>query len=209
MFFENWGNKSQCCFFGRQPHFELNIADLEFAMFWKPHAWLGVLWWIFWILATISVSFWTFEKQYLWQMFWSPHLWKSYVLVQGVPKLKAIMGWAKSHLSLGGGETKYDTMIIPYHGEAHWSLLVLELSHTFHYDSKIGVHDYLTCDIFIQQVCGALMLLWGVHLGDPTFNELVEKPVLNVPILIQVGSWECGYATSHNLCQYLVYKACL
>ncbi len=37
-----------------------------------------------------------------------------------VIELEAIMGWAKSHLSLGGGETKYDTMVIPYHGEAHW-----------------------------------------------------------------------------------------
>jgi hypothetical protein len=28
-------------FFGGQPHFEFNIKDLEFAMFWKPRAWLG------------------------------------------------------------------------------------------------------------------------------------------------------------------------
>jgi hypothetical protein len=63
--------------------------------------------------------------------------------------LEAIMGWAKSYLSLGGGETKYDTVVIPYHGEAHWSLLVLEPSHTFHFDFKIGVHDYSTRDIFI------------------------------------------------------------
>jgi hypothetical protein len=67
----------------------------------------------------------------------------------GVIKLEAIVGWAKSHLSLGGGETKYDIVVIPYHGEAHWSLLVLKPSHTFHFDSKIGVHDYLACDIFI------------------------------------------------------------
>jgi hypothetical protein len=66
-----------------------------------------------------------------------------------VMKLEAIMGWAKSHLSLGGGENRYDTMVIPYHGEVHWSLLVLELSHTFHFDFKIGVHDYSVCDIFI------------------------------------------------------------
>jgi hypothetical protein len=37
----------------------------------------------------------------------------------GVLKLEAIMGWAKFHLSLGGGETKYDIVAIPYHGEAH------------------------------------------------------------------------------------------
>ncbi len=99
-----------------------------------------------------------------------------------VIELEAIMGWTKSHLSLGGGETKYDTMVIPYHGEAHWSLLVLEPSHTFHFDFKIGVHDYSTCDIFIPQIHGALLLLRGVHPNDLTFNELVEKPMLNVPI---------------------------
>jgi len=60
----------------------------------------------------------------------------------GVIKLEAIVGWAKFHLSLGGGETRYDIMIIPYHGATHWSLLVLEPSHTFHFDSKIRVHDY-------------------------------------------------------------------
>ncbi len=67
----------------------------------------------------------------------------------GVIKLEAIMGWAKSHLSLGGGQTKYDIVVIPYHGEAHWSLLMLEPSHTFHFDSKIGVHADSTRDIFI------------------------------------------------------------
>jgi hypothetical protein len=90
------------------------------------------------------------------------------------------MGWAKFHLSFGGGETKYDTMVIPYHGEAHWSLLVLEPSHTFHFDFKIGVHGFSTCDIFIPWIHGALLLLRGVHPSDPTFNELVEKPMSNV-----------------------------
>ncbi len=99
------------------------------------------------------------------------------------------MGWAKSHLSLGGGEIKYGIMVIPYHGELHWSLLVLEPSHTFHFDSKIGVHDYLVCDIFIWRIsCGALLLLRHVHPSDTAFFELVEKPVLNVPIFTQVGS---------------------
>ncbi len=28
-------------FFGRQPHFELNIVDSKFVKFWKPQAWLG------------------------------------------------------------------------------------------------------------------------------------------------------------------------
>jgi hypothetical protein len=87
------------------------------------------------------------------------------------------MGWAKSHLSLCGGETRYDIVVIPYHDEAHWSLLVLEPSHTFHFDSKIEIHN-----IFIQRICGALLLLQGVHPSDLTFNELVEKLVLNVPI---------------------------
>jgi hypothetical protein len=48
------------------------------------------------------------------------------------------MGWAKSHLSLGGGETTYDNVVIPYHGKAHWSLFMLEPSDNFHFDSKIG-----------------------------------------------------------------------
>jgi hypothetical protein len=60
------------------------------------------------------------------------------------------MGWAKSHLSLGGGEIIYDIVVIPYHGEAHWSLLLLEPSHTFHFDSKIEVHN-----IFVQWIYGA------------------------------------------------------
>jgi hypothetical protein len=68
------------------------------------------------------------------------------------------MGWAKSHLSLGGGKTKYDIVVIPYHGEEHWSLFVWKPSHTFHFDSKIEIHDYLICDIFIRWVCGALLL---------------------------------------------------
>jgi hypothetical protein len=76
-----------------------------------------------------------------------------------VIELEAIMEWPKSHLSLGGGETRYDTVVIPYHGEPHWSLLVLEPSHTFHFDSKIGVHDYSIYDIFIWRMCGALLLL--------------------------------------------------
>jgi hypothetical protein len=83
---------------------------------------------------------------------------------------------------------------------------MLEPSHTFHFDSKIGVYDYSTRDIFIQQICWAL-LLQGVQLSDFTLNELVEKLMLNVPIFTRVGSWECGYAISHNLCQYLTYKA--
>jgi hypothetical protein len=58
-----------------------------------------------------------------------------------VIELEAIMEWPKSHLSLGGGEIWYDIVVIPYHGEAHWSLLVLEPSHTFHFDSKIGDYD--------------------------------------------------------------------
>jgi hypothetical protein len=64
----------------------------------------------------------------------------------GTIEVEAIMGWAKS---CNGGETTYDIVVIPYHGEAHWSLLVVEPSHTFHFDSKIGVHDYLIHDIFI------------------------------------------------------------
>jgi hypothetical protein len=124
-----------------------------------------------------------------------------------VIKLEAIMGWAKSHLSLGGDETIYDNVVIPYHGEAHWNLLALEPFHTFQFNSKIGVHDYSTPDIFIQQICRALLLLQGVHHGDLTFNELVEKLVLNVPIFTHVGSWEC--VTSHILCQYLASKASL
>jgi hypothetical protein len=64
---------------------------------------------------------------------------------------------------------------------------VLEPSHTFHFDSKIWVHGYSTCDIFIQRICGAL--LQGVQPSDPTFNELAEKLVLNVPIFTHVGSW--------------------
>jgi len=105
-----------------------------------------------------------------------------------VIELEAIMGCAKSHLSLGGGETRYDIMVIPYHGETHWSLLVLEPSHTFHFDFKIGVHDYSTCDIFIRQICGALLLLQGVYPSDLTFNEPVEKLVLNLPIFTHVGN---------------------
>jgi hypothetical protein len=46
------------------------------------------------------------------------------------------MGWAKFQVFLGGGETRYDIVVIPYHAEAHWNLLVLEPSHTFHFDSK-------------------------------------------------------------------------
>jgi hypothetical protein len=92
----------------------------------------------------------------------------------GVIKLEAIIGRAKSHLSLGGSETKCDIMVIPYHGEEHWSLLVLKPWHTFHFDFKLEVHDYLVCDIFIRWIRGALLLLWGVHLSDPTFNELVQ-----------------------------------
>jgi hypothetical protein len=83
-----------------------------------------------------------------------------------------------------------------------WWGTMLEFSHTFHFDSKIGVHDYSTCDIFSWRIRGALLLLRGVHPGDPTFNELVEKPMLNVPIFTHVGSWECGYVISHNLCQH-------
>ncbi len=64
---------------------------------------------------------------------------------------------------------------------------MLEPSHTFHSNSKIGLHDYLARDIFIQHICRALLLLGGVHPSDPTFNELVEKPMLNVPILTQLG----------------------
>ncbi len=64
------------------------------------------------------------------------------------------MGWAKSHLSLGGGETSYDIVVIPCHGEAHWSLLVLEPSHTLHFDSKIEAHN-----IFMRRIHGALLLL--------------------------------------------------
>jgi hypothetical protein len=105
-----------------------------------------------------------------------------------VIELEVIMQWAKSHLSLGGGEPRYDIVAIPYHGEAHWSLLVLEPSHTFHFDYKIGVHDYSIRDIFFRQICGALLLLQDVHFGDPTFSGLVEKLVLNVPNFTQVGS---------------------
>jgi len=68
------------------------------------------------------------------------------------------MGWAKSHLSLGGSEIKYETMVIPYHNEVHCNLLALEPSYTFHFYSKIGVHDYSICDIFIWRIsCGALL----------------------------------------------------
>jgi hypothetical protein len=52
---------------------------------------------------------------------------------------------------------------------------------------------------------GAFFLLQGVQPSDPTFNDMVKKPVLNVPIFTQVGSWECRFYISHNLCQYLVY----
>ncbi len=92
----------------------------------------------------------------------------------GIIKLEAIMGWAKSHLSLGGGKTKYDIVVITYHGEEHWSFLVLKTSHTFHFDSKIEIHDYLVCDIFNRRIRGALLLLWGVHPSDPPINELVQ-----------------------------------
>jgi hypothetical protein len=45
------------------------------------------------------------------------------------------------------------------------------------------VHDYSVCDIFISQIsCRALLLLWGVHLGDTTFNELVEKLMLSLSL---------------------------
>jgi hypothetical protein len=37
-------------------------------------------------------------------------------------------------------------MVIPYHGEVHQNMLVLEPSHTFHFDSKIVIYDYLVCD---------------------------------------------------------------
>jgi len=57
----------------------------------------------------------------------------------------------------------------------------------------------------MQWIYGAL-LLQNVHPSDPTFNELVNKPILNVPIFTQLGSWECGNATSQNLCKN---KACL
>ncbi len=77
----------------------------------------------------------------------------------GALGVEAIMGWAKFHLSCNGGKTTYDTVVILYHGDAHWSLLVLEPSHTFHFDSKIGVHDYSIHDIFIRQIHGALLLL--------------------------------------------------
>ncbi len=61
---------------------------------------------------------------------------------------------------------------------------------------KIKVHNYLICNIFMQWIYGALFLLRSVHPSDPTFNELVDKPILNVPIFTQLGSWECGNATS-------------
>jgi hypothetical protein len=57
----------------------------------------------------------------------------------------------------------------------------------------------------MQWIYGAL-LLRSVHPSDPTFNELVDKPILNVPIFTQLGSWECGNATLQNLCKN---KACL
>jgi hypothetical protein len=52
----------------------------------------------------------------------TPYLKKLCFYITGGTKvmgLEAIMGWAKSHLSLGGGETRYDIMAIPYHGDAH------------------------------------------------------------------------------------------
>jgi hypothetical protein len=38
---------------------------------------------------------------------------------------EAIMGWAKFPLSCNQSETTYDIVVIHYHGEAHWNLLVL------------------------------------------------------------------------------------
>jgi hypothetical protein len=40
-------------------------------------------------------------------------------------KVEAITGLAESHLSCNRNETTYDIVVIHYHGEAHWSLLML------------------------------------------------------------------------------------
>jgi hypothetical protein len=164
MFLKNWGNKSKCFFFGGQPHIELSIADSKFAKFWQPWAWLGGSMMDFLNFSHYFSSLLDIQKAiFVTSALITPSLKKLCFGTRGgtkVMKLEAIMGWAKSHLSLGGGENRYDTMVIPYHGEVHWSLLMLELSHTFHFDSKIGVHDYSVCDIFISQIsCRALLLL--------------------------------------------------
>ncbi len=74
------------------------------------------------------------------------------------------MGWAKSHLSLCGGETRYDIVVIPYHDEAHWSLLVLEPSHTFHFDSKIEIHNFLFDESMGPCCCYKVSILVILHL---------------------------------------------
>jgi len=104
----------------------------------------------------------------------------SYRGVIGVIDVEAIKWWAKFHLSYNGDEITYDIVVVLYHGDAHWSLFVLELVHTFHVDSKLGIHDYLVRDILIQQICKALLLFKGVH-HVLAFDELVGSSILNVP----------------------------
>jgi hypothetical protein len=98
-------------------------------------------------------------------------------------EVEAIKRWAKSHISCKGNGNTYEIVVIPYHGETHWNSLMLELSHTFHFDSKIGVHYHLVYDIFIQRIYGALLILQSVHPGVFTFYELVEKLMLIVFML--------------------------
>jgi hypothetical protein len=38
---KTWATNPNIVFFGIQPHFELNIANSEFATFWQLQAWLG------------------------------------------------------------------------------------------------------------------------------------------------------------------------
>ncbi len=112
-------------FWGRQPHFELNIANLEFAKYWNPQAWLGDPMMDFLDFNHYFNSLLDIQKAiFVASALITPSLKKLFFGTRGgsgVIKLEAVMGWAKSCLLLGGGETKYDTIVIPYHGEAHWS----------------------------------------------------------------------------------------
>ncbi len=141
-------------FFVGQTHFEFNIKDSKFAKFWKPWAWLGDAMVVFLNFNHYFNTLLNIEKAiFVTSAFIASSLKK---LCFGIGcgtwtiEVEAIKGWAKSHLSCNGSETTYDTMVIPYHGEVHQNMLVLEPSHTFHFDSKIGVYDYLVRDTFIR-----------------------------------------------------------
>jgi hypothetical protein len=108
--------------------------------------------------------------------------------------------WIRSNTNLE------NTLVVPFNDQGHWSLVIVEMSKTFHLDQLLGYHIGKVLKYFVFLLHLGWAVVKGLLPGSREWKDLVYRKIDTVHIPSQKNFWECGYVVCMHFWHYILLR---